>query len=47
MKALRIGPGDPLQPGDSVLFIDQKEREYIRILRPRQCHCAARREYSC
>ena len=23
-----------LQPGDSVLFIDQKEREYIRILRP-------------
>ncbi len=23
-----------LQPGDSVLFIDQKEREYIRILHP-------------
>lgn len=34
MTTLSASDRATLQPGDSVLFIDQKEREYIRILHP-------------
>ena len=31
---METGRGAPLRAGDAVLFIDRKEREYLRVLRP-------------